>query len=152
MLLPAYFNYVLYPPVLALMLFYTVFRGLFFADKLLMFVFTQVVPSSTFWLTLFTAFWATLVSSDPTGNTTNTDLYVITFFYLLQAYQFNMAIYEALPGAIRFIDPSWDGVDEGMPLYPKVFYWLGFASREAEESQADESPIITFDEDDLVDL
>ena len=79
-------------------------------------------------------------------------MFVITFFYLLQAYQFNMAIYEALPGAIRFIDPSWDGVDEGMPLYPKVFYWLGFASREAEESQADESPIITFDEDDLVDL
>ena len=76
MLLPAYFNYVLYPPVLALMLFYTVFRGFFFADKLLMFVFTQVVPSSTFWLTLFTALWALIVSSDPTsnpnGSTTNT--------------------------------------------------------------------------------
>ena len=66
--------------------------------------------------------------------------------YTIQAVLFNGKMYNALPDAIRFVNPNWNYVAEGQPLFPNFFYWFGFVSRETasadqESNSTDAQPI-----------
>ena len=92
----------------------------------LVFVLQHYVPLATFLIsTYFTTFDFMVASSNDFDG-----LWLwIAIFYTIQAILFNGALYKALPGAIRFVDPTWNYVEDGKPLFPNVFYIFGLVSR-----------------------
>ena len=73
--------------------------------------------------------------------------HLIAIFYAIQAFLFNGSLYDALPGAIRYVRPQWDYVGEDMPLFPNVFYWFGFVSRNPVDEEDDEGTNAPVDKD-----
>ena len=53
----------------------------------------------------------------------------------IQALILTETTYKTLPGAIRYVDPTWDEVAEGEPLRPAPYYWLGLATRDENKQE-----------------
>ena len=51
---------------------------------------------------------------------------VVLAIYAAISYYYLKRTMEKSPDAIRFVDPKWNYVDEGMMLYPFFFYWFGW--------------------------
>ena len=71
---------------------------------------------------------------------------LFSIIYAIQAVLFNEKMYNALPDAIRYVNPNWNYVEEGQPLYPNIFYWFGIVSRQStsadqESDSTDAQPI-----------
>ena len=144
-ILPAYGSWIAFLPVVQMMLFYLIFGSEFilwsFIDELLVVALQHWVPFATFGISFMSVLWAFAISrAADYGDAWN----LIAISYTVQAYFFNKRLYDALPGAIRFIKPTWNYVEEGQPLYPNIFYWFGFASNDpidTDEPSSNTQPI-----------
>ena len=150
-LLPAFLSWGAFGPVVQGMVFYLVFGSEFFLwsfiDELLVVALQHWVPFATFGISFMSVLWAFAFSrSADYGDAWN----LIAISYTVQAYFFNKRMYDALPGAIRFIKPTWNYVEEGQPLYPNIFYWFGFATNDpvdTDEPNTNTQPIDDKDEE-----
>ena len=142
LLFPAYFTWVGYFPVFWLQvahLFFYVLGIDFFLDELVVLALEHWVPLVTWLVSFVTTLFGLLVHQDGASEPWGT----IVFFYALQAIWFNRVTYRLLPDAIRFVNPEWDRVPVGEPLWPGIFYAIGFVDyperAEDQEVQNDSS-------------
>ena len=121
-IIPAYISYI-WGFAYSFLYFISPFR---FSTPLMVFVLSFYVPWTIFLTSLLTVLAGfALVDSDPGSLAT-------AIFITIQAGMLITVTGRILPGAIRYVDPSWDGVAEGELLLP----WTGLAT-EDDDAQED---------------
>ena len=121
-IIPAYISYI-WAFGYSFLYFISPFR---FSTPLMVFVLSFYVPWTIFLTSLLTVLAGfALVDSDPGSLAT-------AIFITIQAGMLITVTGRILPGAIRYVDPSWDGVAEGELLLP----WTGLAT-EDDDAQED---------------
>ena len=122
-IIPAYISYI-WAFGYSFLYFISPFR---FSTPVMVLVLSSYVPFTIFLTSLLTIFAGfALVDSDPGSLAT-------AIFITIQAGLLIECTARILPGAIRYVDPTWDKLAEGEFLYP----WTRLATRDDDVAQED---------------
>ena len=139
------FPALLYIPLMLLQLLFFI-SPLNLSSGLLVFLLSKLVLSTTFLITFGSTLVAIIYATTSAGQNLHAQ-YVVPFI-AIQSYFLGEITYNCLPGAIRYVDPTWDGVAEGEALYPAFYYWIGLATRsentQEEPEQIDQEELMVF--------
>ena len=114
---------------------YAIFGANFFlfawVDEVLVYwILSRFVPNMTFLLLVldFAIFWLVSLSSTRIAKFNSFQVCLLFFQMSFDSYFWHRTM-KLGRDSIRFVDPSWNEIEEGALLWPTFFYTLGFVEK-----------------------